>query len=334
MKLRDYVSSKLFYDDNNYEMFSIRREYVIDKLLDEKNESAGLLSVTETSFLRKRLGIFGPAKSISEIAEEWQKNPKVLEIVEYEIYQKIRKFYSLSKGKKPERMSSLEIHPNVSQLYNIGITRINNSEEFKIIKSKLGEYRLGYILRDSKREIDRNSIPNNHLGDLVHSIKGRFIEELSSRERRYIVRNNALDVILNSSSEWIVPYQNNDIVFYPHSIKDLIIALEYGFVDKTSIINILNKCNIEVEYPIVYKGNSAIMINRKDILNMAVEGLGLPKTLYSKLTSNIDSYTIFDLVTIGLNENLTEEEREFINNLIERMGLTMVDDRGNVRIIK
>ena len=334
MELREYVSQKLFYDDHNYDNYSMRREYIVDRLLDLKCESAGILSVTDTSFLRKRLGILGRVESIEEIAESWHKNPKVLEIVEYEIYQKIRDFYRTKKKVNKERMSSLSAHPEADRLYNYSITSFNNTDEFKLIRKKLGEYRLGYILRDSKNSII-SKCGNSYLIDLIHSINGKFVDELSEKDRYYVIRKSPLETILNSCSEWLVTFaQNNNMIFYPHSVRELIIAGEYGLVDKELVASLLKRFGIDIMYPIVYRGNEAIMITKDNILDMSIEGLGLPNELYKKITNGISSYNVLDLVTFGSTDKLCGEEIGFINDMLGKMNLKMVDDIGDARIIK
>ena len=334
MELREYISKKLFYDDNNYDKYTMRREYIVDKLLDLNSESAGILSVTDTLFLRKRLGILGRAETIEEIAEEWHKNPKVLEVVEYEIYQKIRDFYRTKKKNNKERMSSLSAHPEADRLYNISITSFNNTEEFKLIKKRLGEYRLGYILRDSRKSIV-SKCGNSYLPELIQSINAKYVDELSERDKYYVIKKSPLEVILNSCSEWLIPFeQNGKMTFYPHSIRELIIASEYGLVDKDAIISLLKKFGIDVMYPIIYRGNEAVMITRDDILDMSIEGLGLPSELYKKITCGISRYNIMDFVTMGDMQKLCGEEIGFISDMLLKMDLRMVDDRGDARIIK
>ena len=334
MELREYVSQKLFYDDNNYDNYSMRREYIVDRLLDLKCESAGILSVTDTSFLRKRLGILGRVETIEEIAESWHKNPKVLEIIEYEIYQKIRDFYRMKKKVNKERMSSLSAHPEAERLYNISITRFNNTDEFKILRKKLGEYRLGYILRDSKNSII-SKCGNSYLIDLIHSINGKFVDELSEKDRYYVIRKSPLETILNSCSEWLVTFaQNNNMIFYPHSVREFIIAGEFGLVDKDLVTSVLKRFGIDIMYPIVYRGNEAIMITKDNVLDMSIEGLGLPEELYKKISNGISGYNVLDFVTFGSTDKLCGEEIGFISEMLGKMNLKMVDDIGEARIIK
>lgn len=334
--LREYVSRKMFYDDLNYEMFDKKREWFLEDILNLKKSFAGPLTQGETMFLRDRLGISGEKKSIEQLASELNKHERIMESVDYEIVKKVRDYYRI-KEKKGYRMSSLDVHPDRDIIYNMSLTNFNFEPSAVVfIKKNLKEYRIGYILRYSKIGLNREGLNYktfDHIVDAVHNMRGKFIDELTPTERLYTIKRHRLDSVLPSSSEWLVQYSRDlGRIFYPRTIKELIIASEYGLVNKDNLLEIFKKYGIEVEFPYVYKGNDVAVITKKDILNFPLEGLGFGRDLYHNLTKGRNDESILDLITKDpeyLN-GLLPEELGKVNEIVSNMGLDFVDKEENI----
>ena len=329
--LKGYVSRKVFYDDDNYEMFDKKRELFLEDIINLKKSFAGPLTQGETMFLRKRLGIDGEKESIEELSKKLNKHERILESYDYEIIKKVRDYYRI-KEKNGYKMSSLDIHPDRELFYNMALSNFNfEASAVTVIRKHLKEYRLGYLLRYSKIGLNREGLNYktfDHIVDAVHNIQGKFIDELTPTERLYTIRRHKLCSILPSSSEWLVQYSRDlGRIFYPKTIKELIIASEYGLVNKENLLEIFSKYGIDVEFPYVYKGNDVAVITKKDILNFPLEGLGLGRDLYHNLTKGRNYETMLDLVTKDpeyLGE-LLPEELDKVNEIVSNMGLDFVD---------
>lgn len=327
--IREYVSKKLFYDDN--ELFNEKKELFIDDLLDLNKNFAGPLSLSEIMILRKRLGIGCQKESIEDIAKYLNKDERVIRILDHEIVNKVRNYYRI-KDKKGYKMSSLDVHPDRDIIYNMALSSFNFERNAIVtIKKHLKEYRIGYLLRYSKIGLNREGLNYrtfDEIVDAVHNMQGKFIDELSPTERLYVIRRHKLESILNSSSEWLVQYSRDlGRIFYPRTIKELIIASEYGLVNKDNLMEIFNKYGIEVEFPYVYKGEDVAVITKKDLLNFPLEGIGFGRQLYHSLTRGRNDDTMLDLVTSDMSfmGELLPEEIDKINEIVNNMGLEFVD---------
>ena len=329
---RDFVSRKIFYDDDNYEMFNQKREEFLDNLMDVNKYFAGPLKSGDLYVLRNRLGIGCEKKSILEIANALNREPNIITLIESEILTNVRNYYRI-KAKKPKcLMSSLDVHPDRNIIYNMSLTNFDfDISFFKIVKQAINEYRLGYLLRYSKIGLNRKGINYrtfDHVVDAVHNLQGKFIDELSPVERLYVIRGHKLDSVLASSSEWLVQYsRDNKKIFYPRTIKELAIASEFGLVNKNNLLEIFNKYGISVEYPFIYKGNDVDAITKIDLLDFPIEGLGLTRQVYHSIAGNNQNLTILDLITReDLLSDLHPQVVEKINEIINRMNLEFVTD--------
>lgn len=345
-ELKEMFKSKWIKNEFSQEE-KIRIEAIIDKLVDDLyNTSQSVvypLTEKNTYIFRKVNGILdnGVCQTQRSVAEELgfahARIGQILERIMVELhYHRVRRIDS--KALSTIKMSSANLSQN-EKTNNIEIGTLNLKgyiiKKLRSLNVVTLQDLLALSIQDLK--IKFGNITGENIVNVVHSYGLKFIEELSLEEKRQIISNSSIDMVMNSSISWIDMSELSHKKLY-ENLSDCVLKSVIDLINQDELVKILGTKNNDTYEITNYAQLLGFKkeVNEENFLTMNISKMPFPTKVINALKyHNITSGSeLIKVKTIDLPQinRLGSKSSEDIINYVHNCGYFFADEIEKMQI--